>query len=204
MYYSLNSSVDFFKSQNPNLSLKWLKFAKFKILDSQRTWNSKLENLKIETLVHPPWIYICHFIPNRPSGDPHYFGFFFHVISWRASPKNTVYEVLNFLKNFMGSLSPKITQKTKNDTVRRSRFGWNLDSKLYVRKRILRAIGKSGRGFGSEFMRNSKLNLKKNWIKKRQLLNMRVPTFLYTNSMLLFVTRTTRIQLPWAVKKYES
>ena len=49
-------------------------------------------------------------------------------------------------------------------------------------------MGGCGRGFGLEFMRKSKLRKK---ILKRKLLNMMVPNFLYTNSMLLFVTKTT-------------
>ena len=74
--------------------------------------------------------------PNRPSRDPHYFYFFFHVICWRASQKKTVHKVLGFLKKKFGPISPKITQKTENDTVGRYRFGYNLDSKPYVRKQI--------------------------------------------------------------------
>ena len=31
--------------------------------------------------------------------------------------------IFDFLKNFVGSISPKITQKTKNDTFGRYRFG---------------------------------------------------------------------------------
>ena len=36
-----------------------------------------------------------------------------------ASQKNTVHEVLDFLKNFVGSILAKLTQKTENDTVGR-------------------------------------------------------------------------------------
>ena len=43
-----------------------------------------------------------HTSTNRPSHDLHYFFIF-----------NTVHEVLNFLKNFLGSISPKIIQKLK-------------------------------------------------------------------------------------------
>ena len=50
----------------------------------------------------------------------------------------------------------------------------------------------SGRDFGLEFMRKTKF--KKKITNKRKLLNMMVPSFLYTNSMLLHVTRTTRAQ----------
>ena len=44
-------------------------------------------------------------------------------------------------------------------------------------------MGKSGRGFGLEVMRNSKLKNKfKNKPNKRKILNMMVPYFLYSNS----------------------
>ena len=42
-------------------------------------------------------------------------------------------------------------------------------------------MGESGRGFGLEVMRKWKL---KNMLKKPKLLNMMVPNFLYTDSML--------------------
>ena len=58
-------------------------------------------------------------------------------------------------------------------------------------------MGEIERGFGWEFMRKSKFNLKK-LKKKRKLLNIMVPNFSYTNSMLLFVTTTNRTQLTWA------
>ena len=65
-------------------------------------------------------------------------------------PKNTVHEVLDFLKNCLGSISPEITQKTENDTVGRYRFGWNFESRFYLRNKIFRAMGNSGRlWFGS-------------------------------------------------------
>ena len=38
-------------------------------------------------------------------------------------PKNTVHKVLDFLKNYLRSISPKITQTIENDTVARYRFG---------------------------------------------------------------------------------
>ena len=65
----------------------------------------------------------------------------------------------------MGSISPKTTKKTENDTVGRHRFRWNLDSKFYLPKQILCAMGKSEHGFGLEIIRKSKLKkMKKNWI----------------------------------------
>ena len=102
-------------------------------------------------------MYTRHFSPNRPSRDPTIFDFFFHVVCCRASQKNTVHEVLDFFKSCLWSISPKITQNTKNDIIGRHRFGWNLDSKFYVRKQIFWAMGESGRGFGLEVMKKSKL-----------------------------------------------
>ena len=64
-------------------------------------------------------------------------------------------------------MSPKITQKTENDTVRRYRFGWNFDSKFYVRKQFFWAMGESGRGFGLKVMRESKF--KKNLKTKKTI-----------------------------------
>ena len=58
------------------------------------------------------------------------FDFFLHVICYPYNIKNTVHEVLDFLKKFLGSISPKISQKTENATVGRYRFGWNFDSEL--------------------------------------------------------------------------
>ena len=55
---------------------------------------------------------------NRPSRDPHYF----YVTCCRVSKKNTVHEDLDFLKISIGSISPKIIQKTENDSVERHRF----------------------------------------------------------------------------------
>ena len=136
---------------------------------------------------------------NRPSGI---LNCLFHVICWRASQKNTVHGVLDFLKKFLESILPKITQKTENDTVWRYQFGSNLDSKFCVRKQIFWAMGESGRSFRLEFMKKSKFEKKLLKIKKKRiLLNMMVPNFLYTNSMLLFVTRTIRTQLSWTVRK---
>ena len=63
-------------------------------------------------------------------------------------------KVLDILRIFFGSISPKLTQKTENNTV--GRFGSNLDSKFYLRKQFFRAIGESGRGFGLEVMKISK------------------------------------------------
>ena len=48
-------------------------------------------------------------------------------------------------------MSPKITKKTENDTVERSRFEWHFDSNFYVKNQIFWAVGESGRGFGLEF-----------------------------------------------------
>ena len=50
-------------------------------------------------------------------------------------------------------------------------------------------MGESGHGFGLAFMNKSKLK------KKRKLLYMMVSNFLYSNSILLLVTRTTRSQI---------
>ena len=96
---------------------------------------------------------MSHSSPNRPNRDPHYFGFFLNVICWRASQKHTVHEVLDFSKKNCGSMSPKITQKTDNDTVGRDRFEENLDNEFYARKQIFWAMGESGSDFGLEFMR---------------------------------------------------
>ena len=85
---------------------------------------------------------------------------FLYTICCRAPQKNTVHEVLDFLKNFFELISPKITQKTENVTVGRYWFGWNFFSKLYVRKQFFWAIGESGRGFGLEVIRQSKLKKK--------------------------------------------
>ena len=41
----------------------------------------------------------------------------------KGVPKNTVHEVIDFLKKFLASISTQITQKTENDTVGRYRFG---------------------------------------------------------------------------------
>ena len=45
------------------------------------------------------------------------------LICCGASRKNNVHEILDSLKNFVGSASPTITLKTENDTVGRYRFG---------------------------------------------------------------------------------
>ena len=94
------------------------------------------------------------------------FSIFFHVTCWRASQKKSIREVFDFLKKLLGSISPKITQKTENDTVGRYRFRYNLDSKFDVKKQIFWAMGKTGRGFGLEFVRKS--NVKKILIKKKE------------------------------------
>ena len=61
------------------------------------------------------------------------------------------------LKHFLGSVSPKITQTTENDTVWRYRFRYNLDSKFYERNTFF-VMGESKHDFGLEFMRKTKLN----------------------------------------------
>ena len=71
--------------------------------------------------------------------------------------KNTVHKVLDFLKNFLESISPKITQKTENNTVGRHGFGWNFGSEFYVRNQIVWAMGESERGFSLTVTRKSKL-----------------------------------------------
>ena len=50
--------------------------------------------------------------------------------------KNTLHGVLDFLNNFLGLISPRITQNTGNDTVGLYRFRWHFGSKFYVRKEI--------------------------------------------------------------------
>ena len=49
-------------------------------------------------------------------------------------------------------------------------------------------MGESGHGFSLKFMRKSKLKIN---FKNRKLLNIMVPNFLRTNSILVVVTRTT-------------
>ena len=111
-------------------------------------------------------LYMRHSSPNRPNSDPHYFWFFSTLLRCRVSQKNTIHEVLDFFKNGFGSISPKITRKIENDTDERYRLGWNFDSKFYVTKKTFLAMGKSGRGFGLEVMRKSKLKkIKKKPIK---------------------------------------
>ena len=79
-----------------------------------------------------------------------------HVTCWRASQKYTAHEVVVFSKNCSGSITPKITQRTENDAVARYRFGYNLYSKFYVKKKqIFWAIGKNGHVFSLKFMRKS-------------------------------------------------
>ena len=58
------------------------------------------------------------------------------LIICEASKKNTVHEVLDFLTNFLVSMSPKMTQRTENDTVGRYLIACNFDSKFYVKKQI--------------------------------------------------------------------
>ena len=68
-------------------------------------------------------MYMRHFSPNRPSRDPHhYICFFLYLICCKAPQKNILHEVLDLRKKFLGSISPKITQKAENDTVGRHRF----------------------------------------------------------------------------------
>ena len=111
-------------------------------------------------------MYMRHFSPSRPSCDLHYLWFFSRNMS-KGVPKKYRTQNYRFSKKFFRSISPKVTQKTENDTVGRYRFFWNLDSKFYVRKQIFWAMGEGGRGFGLDFMRKSKLkkNLKK--LKKK-------------------------------------
>ena len=40
----------------------------------------------------------------------------------KCVPKNTVHEVLDLKKKILGSIPPKITQKTDNETIGRYRF----------------------------------------------------------------------------------
>ena len=54
--------------------------------------------------------------------------------------------------------------------VRRYRFGWNFDSKFYVRKKIYCAMGESGCGFGLEVMRKIKIKLFKRKTKKIKII----------------------------------
>ena len=80
----------------------------------------------------------------------------------RASQKGTAHGVLDFMKQFLGSVSPKRTwkNKTDNDTVGRYRFGANLHSESYVRKHIFWVMGVSGCSFGLKVTRKSKLKKK--------------------------------------------
>ena len=117
--------------------------------------------------------------PNRTSRDPHYFWFFLHGICWRAFQKNTVHEVLDFLKNFLASISPKIIQKTEKATVGRHRFWWNFDGKFYVRKQIFWAMGEK------KFESYEKIKIKKEMFKnqkKRKDWILSVSNLLYSNS----------------------
>ena len=79
------------------------------------------------------------------------------------------------MKKFFGSILPRISKKTENDTVGCYRFRWNFDGKFYVRKHIFWASLK--------VMKNSKLKKK---TKKQKLLNMMVPNFSYKNSYYFF------------------
>ena len=55
-----------------------------------------------EELHENPKAYISHSSPNRPSREPHYFGFFFPRNMLEVVRKNTVLEVLDFEKKFYG------------------------------------------------------------------------------------------------------
>ena len=90
------------------------------------------------------------------SGDPHYFGFFPRNMLKSVTKK---YRTRNFryFKKILRSVSPKETRKTKNYSFRPYRFGYNLDSKFYVRKQIFYIMGESRCGVGLELMRKSKL-----------------------------------------------
>ena len=76
----------------------------------------------------------------------------------QSVPKNTILEVLDFLKNRLRSISQEV-RKIDNDTLGRHRFGLSFDSKFYVTKRIFSAVERR-RGFDLEVMRKSKLNRK--------------------------------------------
>ena len=99
-----------------------------------------------------PWIYMSHSSPNRPSCDPHHSLFFSHIICCKPFHENTIDEVFDFLKNFLGSISSKITQKRKMfllDVVDLYKI-WTVNS-MWQKK--FWTIGESGRGFGLEIMR---------------------------------------------------
>ena len=59
---------------------------------------------------------------------------FFPRYMLKGFPKKYRTRNFRFFYLFLMSISPKITQKTENDTVGRYRFRSNLDSKFYVRK----------------------------------------------------------------------
>ena len=71
-------------------------------------------------------------------------------------PRSNISRVLSVrsCRYFEKFFRVKLTQKTENNAV--GRFGWNLDSKFYVRKQFFRTIGEIGRSFGLEVIKISK------------------------------------------------
>ena len=98
------------------------------------------------------------------------------MICCSTSQKNTVHEVLDVVKNFFGSISPKTTQRTENGTVGRYRFGWNFDSD---EKNFSSHARKWARLWFESY---KKIKIK----KKRKLLIMMIPDFSYNNSYQCF------------------
>ena len=98
----------------------------------------------------------------------------FHFIQYVVGrpKKDIVQEVLELLKIFLWSISPKITQKTENDTVGHYWFEWNFNSKFYVRKPIFWAMGESRRCFRLKVIRKLKLIFFIKTKKKRKWLNL--------------------------------
>ena len=82
-------------------------------------------------------------------------------------------------KKFFEYISPKIPEKTEDDTIGPHQFGWNLDSKFYVTNKFLSHRWKWARPW---FETYEKIKIKKKKFLKRKLLNMMVPNFLYNNS----------------------
>ena len=98
-------------------------------------------------------LHMRHSSPNRPSRDPHYFWFFFHVIYWRVSQKNTVQEVLDFNKKmFEINITQHNLKKLKMTLLKVINLYKIWPVNFVWKKQIFWAMGKSG-CFGLEFMR---------------------------------------------------
>ena len=68
-------------------------------------------------------IYMRHSCPNRPSYDTYYFFCPRNTYDVRCPKKKYRKRSFRFFENFLGSILPKITKKTEDDTVGRYRFG---------------------------------------------------------------------------------